>query len=71
MTETSATSEYCCTCQSWHGIRKYEPRRGKVKYENRAPDIPCNMNYRKPDACPKAIVVDMSAGWNLDNCGGE
>ena len=53
MTETNATSEYCCTCQSWHGIRKYEPRRGKVKYENRAPDIPCNMNYRKPGACPK------------------
>jgi len=53
MTETNATSEYCCTCQSWHGIRKYEPRRGKVKYEDRAPDIPCNMNYRKPGACPK------------------
>ena len=53
MTETNATSEYCCTCQSWHGIRKYEPRRGKVKYENRAPDTPCNMNYRKPGACPK------------------
>ena len=53
MTETNATSEYCCTCQSWHGIRKYDPRRGKVKYENRAPDTPCNMNYRKPGACPK------------------
>ena len=53
MTETNATSEYCCTCQGWHGIRKYEPRRGKVKYENCAPDTPCNMNYRKPGACPK------------------
>ena len=21
--------------------------------ENRAPDTPCNMNYRKPGACPK------------------
>ena len=53
MTETNATNEYCCTCQSWHGERRYDPRRGKVKYENRAPSIPCNMNYRKPGACSK------------------
>ena len=29
MTETNATSECCCTCQSWHGIRVNEPRRWK------------------------------------------
>ena len=52
-TETNATGECYSMCQSWHGERRYEPRRGKVKYENRAPDTPCNMNYRKPGACPK------------------
>lgn len=25
----------------------------KRNFENRAPDTPCNMNYRKPGACPK------------------
>ena len=51
MTETNADNKYCCTCQSWHGVRQYDARRGKVKYENRAPDTPCSMNYKRPGAC--------------------
>ena len=53
MTETNATNEYCCMCQSWRGERRYNPRRGKVRYVNRAPSAPCSMNDRRPCACSK------------------
>ena len=53
MSETNARNEYCCTCQSWQGVRTYDPRRKVVRYDNRAPATPCNMNYRSPGGCPR------------------
>lgn len=49
MTVLNATDKKCGTCQSWHGERRYDARRGKVIIDHIAqkPTSPCSMNYSK------------------------
>lgn len=49
MTQTKPTSTVCATCQSWHGVRRFNALTGWIELD---PDwakvvSPCAMKYRK------------------------
>lgn len=56
MTTTNPDNKWCCTCQSWHGVRRIDSRTGRFFYDNSSAKVvsPCNMGYKKPGACPAA-----------------
>lgn len=63
MSETNATSECCCTCQRWHRERRCDPRRGKVKHENRGPAVlTSDAFYARGDEKTKDMTIPVVFG---------
>ena len=52
MTATSPNNQWCCTCQSWQGERRFDARSGRLFYDNAMSKVqaPCSMKYKKSGA---------------------
>ena len=56
MTTTKPSNEVCATCQSWHGVRRFDARRGVIELDTAWTKVesPCAMKYNKSGLTPAA-----------------
>lgn len=54
MTTTKPEKIVCATCQSWHGIRRYNARFGLIELDPSSMKVSfeCSMRYKKPGLTP-------------------
>ena len=54
MTTVKTDRSVCGLCQSWHGIRKFDARRGVVELDSNSQKVEstCSMRYKKPGLAP-------------------
>lgn len=54
MTTVKPDKIVCATCQSWHGVRRFNARAGLVELDPSGQNVsePCSMRCKKPGLTP-------------------